>query len=75
MNARAEQRKKDFTVYLGTTELEQKYKDYFESDHDSEEELMLELDDEQELIAEGIFNFKNYNLVEEGTDGTVPAVE
>ena len=75
MNARAEQRKKDFTVYMGTTELEQKYKDYFESDHDSEDELLVELDDEQELIAEGIFNFKNYNFVEEGTDGTVPVVE
>lgn len=75
MLERAEERSNSHTQYINTSEKEQMYNDYFESDIDPEEELMEEQDDYEELLADGIFNFKNYQFVEEGLDGTVPAVE
>jgi hypothetical protein len=75
MNARAAERQQHFTQYLNTTETELMYKDYYETDYNSEEDLDDEQDDYERLLAEGIFEFKNYNFVEEGTDYTVPAVE
>lgn len=75
MLERAAQRKSDFTAYFNTTETELRYKDYYESDYDSEDEYLQELDEEQQLMVEGIFNFKNYDFTEEGTDNHSPAVE
>lgn len=75
MLERAAKRKDSFTMSIHTTETELRFKDYYESDYDSEEELMAELDEEQQLIVSGIFSFKNYDFCEEGTDGSTQVVE
>ena len=75
MLERAAKRNNSFTMTINTTETEQRYKDYYESDYDSEEELMFDQDEEHELIVSGIFNFKNYDFYEEGTNESSQAVE
>ena len=75
MFERAEARRNDFTLYYGLDEQELMYKDYYESEFDSEEDAMEDENDYEELLSSGIFDFKNYNFVEEGTDHTVPTVE
>ncbi|OMJ96143.1 hypothetical protein SteCoe_321 [Stentor coeruleus] len=75
MLERAEKRTQGHTYYINTSEMEQRYKDYYESEYDSENDLIEEQGDYEELFASGIFDFKNYEFVEEGTDMTVPAVE
>jgi Cytochrome c oxidase subunit Vb len=75
MIERARVRTLNFTKYVGTNEKEQMYNDYFETDADHEEELISEQDDYERLFASGIFDFKNYEFVEEDTDGVVPVVE
>lgn len=75
MRERAEKRAQGHTFYINTDEMEQRYKDYYESEYDSEDELIEQQADYEELFASGLFDFKNYEFVEEGTDLTVPAVE
>ena len=75
MRERAEARAKNFVQYVNTNETEMMYKDYYESDYDSEEELIAQQEDYEELYASGIFDFKNYNFHDEGTDGTLPVAE
>lgn len=74
MQSRAEDRAKNVTTYVNTNELEQKYKDYYETDVDPLEELMEEREDYEELVSTGIFNFKNYEFVEENFANPVPAI-
>ena len=66
---------RNYTRYIGIEEKELMYRDYYETDYDSEDDLIAEQDDYEQLLASGIFDFKNYQFVEEGTDETLPAVE
>ena len=75
MNERADERMRNYTRYIGIEEKELMYRDYYETDYDSEDDLIAEQDDYEQLLASGIFDFKNYQFVEEGTDETLPAVE
>ena len=75
MNERSDLRRDGITSFFNTTEQELRYQDYFESDYDPEDALMEEQDDYEQLLASGIFDFKNYHFVEDGIDDSVPAVE
>jgi hypothetical protein len=74
MQERAKERSKKLTVYLETSEKEMRYKDYFETDYDPDEERMGEVDDWLEQKAFGNFHFGNYEFVEEGLSLPTPAV-
>ena len=75
MRERAEERMENtYTHYINTNEMEQQYKDYYETDQDPEEEILEEQEDYEELVASGIFNFKNYNFVEEDSSNPVGAI-
>jgi len=50
------------------------YQDYYATDYYSDEEAWMEKRDQRELLFSGIFNFKNYEFVQEGTNNPVPAI-
>jgi hypothetical protein len=75
MQERAHARSLNFTQYVNIDENEVRYRDYYETDNDSEDDLIAEQDDYERLLASGIFNFKNYDFVEESTENSVLAVE
>ncbi|CAG9322918.1 unnamed protein product [Blepharisma stoltei] len=70
----AERTGKNYVFYLHTNELEQRFNDYYQTDLDPEEELQNTQDDYEDLVASGIFNFKNYEFVEEDLMNPVPVV-
>ena len=74
MLERSAERSKNLTIYSNTNELEQQYKDYYETDYDSEDELVHEQQQYEELVCNGLLNFNNYEFVQEGVDNPVPAV-
>lgn len=55
-------------------EFELQYQDYYATDYFSDEEEWMEKRDERQLLFSGIFNFKNYEFVQEGTSNPIPAV-
>lgn len=55
-------------------EFQLQYQDYYATDYFSDEEAFMEMRDQRELLFSGIFNFKNYEFVQEGTSNPTPAI-
>jgi hypothetical protein len=74
MLERVTKRSQSFTVYLETSEKETRYRDYFETDYDPEDDAMGDVDDWLEQRAFGNYHFENYEFIEEGLSLPTPAV-
>ena len=74
MEERAKERAQTIRLFEEVDEAELQYRDYYESEADENEDQNQEFEDYMELYNSGVFNFEQYEFIEEGMQLPIKSV-